>query len=421
MELVRIAALLVLVAVMAGALDTPWLCPAENELPRVYLSVDRIRPYDQYGSITIMEKDTMRDIGVLVRKRGNTTLSAEKESFNIQFWKKASILDMEKNDRWLLLGMPFDKTMIRTPLGFEYGRALGIAGISQTRFCELYVRNKYRGLYILCEPVTSDGLYLDKASGDCIIERNLKREKEGAAFVTTQLGLRFELNAEIGLAQQCLDAINRAEEAISTCKMDEYAAYIDVDSFVNMYIAQEVIKCIDFGYYSDRYYVRDGILCAGPLWDLDLSMGNVAERAGSGPQYGLYNNIGEEGDGSQNSTRGFWAQRDWYQYLCRDPEFMDRVAERWKEVYPITENLIKNNELGRNRIDELVDACAQGIEANYDEERAWNIGQRYSSFETRTRFNDYSEAIEHLRGWLEKRILWLDGQFGLMNDEERIE
>ena len=291
MEYVKIAALLLLVTILAFHLEAPWL--RGRELPQVYLSVDRIRPYEQHGSVTLMEKDVMRDIGVVVKKRGNSTINAEKLSFSFRFWKKTPVFGMDANDRWILLGTPYDKTMIRTTLGLEYADRLGLEGISQTRFCELYVRNEYKGVYILAEPVSLDGLNLNAAAGDFILERNLNREKEGCIFVTTNAGLRFELNVgyEYDHAQKSLEIVNRAEEAIMTCDLNEYAQYIDVDSFVNAYIAQEMTKHIDFGQFSDRYFVRNGKLYAGPLWDLDLAMGNVSEKRSFDPQYSLYYNL----------------------------------------------------------------------------------------------------------------------------------
>lgn len=423
MEYMKIAALLLIVVALALALDTPWLSPKAGELPQVYLSVDRIRPYEQHGSVTIMDGDTVRDIGVAVRRRGNSTTNTDKISFSFRFWKKASVLGMDKNDRWVLLGTPYDKSMIRNSVGFDYARALGLEGVPQMRFCELYVRKKYYGLYVLSEPVNLSGLGLDEKKGDFILERNKDRDKEGTIRITTDRGIRFELHVgyEYDHAQACLDTVNAAERAICTLDMAQYAQYIDVDSFVNAYIAQEVVKHIDFAQFSDRYFVRDGKLYAGPLWDLDLAMGNVSAKRNFDEKYALYHNAKGYGDESGDSTSGFWAQRDWFEYLCQDPAFMQRVAQRWKEVYPITENLIKENALGESRIDYNVRACAPGIGNNYDEENGWSISQKYSDLETWTPFANYQEAVEHLRGWLERRILWLDTQFDEISRREEIQ
>lgn len=420
MDGLKIALLLAVVLLLSLTLDAGWLYPREDELPRLYLSVDRIRPYEEYGSLTVFDGQPMRDIGALVKKRGNSTITADKPSYSVRFYKKASLLGMDANRRWILLGTPYDKTMLRTTLGFEYARAIGMEGVSQTAFCDLYVRGEYQGLYILTEPVTMDGLGLDASRGDFILERNLEREKEDSAFVITDGGLRFELNAgaQAPDVQACLEIVNRAERAMRSGDETQYAQYIDVDSFVNAYIAQEVTKHIDFARSSDRYYVRDGVLCAGPLWDMDLSMGNVSDKRSFEPHYRLYHNAEGDGDGSGDSASAFWAQRDWFAWLCGDPAFMQRVRERWREVYPVTENLVRDNALGQNRIDAIAASCAAGLASNYDEDNGgWSLGRKYSDLECGTHFETYGEAVEFLRDWLTRRIDWLDAQFAQPDGE----
>lgn len=404
MDVMKLLMLLLLACGLTFALNLGDMGYQSGDLPRVCLNVDRIRPYEVPGSLNFMGSDTMRDVGALIKKRGNSTMSAEKMSFSIRLMKNTRLFDMDANDRWILLGVPFDKTLIRTELGFGYARAIGLEGISQTMFCDVYLRGNYHGLYILLEPVTARGLGLD--TGDFLLERNLDRSVEGKTYLVTQDGLRFELTADTD-AQFCADMVNRAERAMASGRMEEYEQYIDVDSFVNAYIAQEMTKHIDFSMFSDRYYVKNGKLFAGPLWDLDLSMGNVSDRV-KNAQYDAYNNLRGAGDGSGDSTRGFWAQRDWYAYLCKDDEFMKRVHARWREVYPITENLVRDNELGMNRIDELIMRCRGSIDQNY---ALWDVQTRYSDLEYYDIFDTYDAAVEHLRSWLIRRMDWLSQQW----------
>lgn len=403
---IKLMALLLLSGVLAFALGQGDMGYQRGDMPRVYLNVDKIHADEEPASLTFMGNDTMRDVGALVRQRGNTNMTAEKMSFNIRFMRNARLFGMDANDRWILLGVPFDKALIRTELGFGYARAIGLEGISQTMFCDVYLGGDYHGLYILCEPVTARGLGLDLGAGDFLLEKNMNRTVEGKTYLVTQEGLRFELTADAS-AQQCADVLNRAERAMVSGVMEEYERYIDVDSFVNAYIAQEVVKNVDFSWFSDRYYVKDGRLFAGPLWDMDLSMGNVSDLV-ENEVYDAYNNLRGAGDGSGDSARGLWAQRDWFAYLCADDAFMQRVTARWQEVYPITENLIRDNELGMNRIDELITRCRSSIDQNY---ARWDVSTRYSAWELRERFDTYDAAAEHLKSWLTRRIDWLSAAF----------
>lgn len=403
---IKLMALLLLCGVLAFALGLGDMGYQRGDMPRVYLNVDKIHTDEEPASLTFMGNDTMRDVGALVRQRGNTNMTAEKMSFNIRFMRNARLFGMDANDRWILLGVPFDKSLIRTELSFGYARAIGLEGIPQTMFCDVYLKGDYHGLYILSEPVTARGLGLDLGAGDFLLERNMNRTAEGKTYLVTQEGLRFELTADAS-AQLCADVLNRAERAMVSGVMEEYEQYIDVDSFVNAYIAQEVVKNVDFSWFSDRYYVKDGKLFAGPLWDMDLSMGNASNLV-ENEVYDAYNNLRGAGDGSGDSARGLWAQRDWFAYLCADDAFMQRVSARWQEVYPITENLIRNNELGMNRIDELITRCRSSIDKNF---ARWDVSTRYSAWELRECFDTYDAAAEHLRSWLIRRIDWLSAAF----------
>lgn len=414
MDWIKLLALLLLAGGLAFALCLGDMGYQRGDLPRVCLNVEKIRDYEVFGSLTFMGNDTMRDVGALVKKRGNSSKNSEKMSFSIQFMREAGLFGMDANDRWVLLGVPFDRTLIRTELGFEYARAIGLEGISQLMYCDFYLKGDYHGLYILCEPVTAKGLGLDLRAGDFLLERNRGRTDEGKTYLVTQEGLRFELTADAS-AQSCTDVLNRAERAMVSGRMEEYEQYIDVDSFVNAYITQEVVKDIDFAAFSDRYYVKDGKLFAGPLWDLDLSMGNVSDHAES-VRYDTYNNLPGTGDGSGDSAHGLWAQRDWFAYLCADDAFMQRVYARWQEVYPITENLAWDNELGMNRVDELVTRYRSGLDKNYTR---WEVNKRYSDLELFERFATYDAAVEHLRSWLIRRIDWLSAEFAGHDREMR--
>ena len=55
-----------------------------------------------------------------------------------------------------------------------------------------------------------------------------------------------------------------------------YRNYIDVDSFIDYHWMVEATKNID-GYWHSQFFYKDrgGKLVKGPIWDWDLSFGNV--------------------------------------------------------------------------------------------------------------------------------------------------
>ena len=138
--------------------------------------------------------------------------------------------------------------------------------------------------------------------------------------------------------------------------------YADIESFVNYYVLSELVKDVDFVTSSMYFYIKDNRIYAGPVWDFDLSMGNVKIK-----YYPSYNN-------SEYDYEGFYCQQLWFMYLMQIPEFEEKVKIRFNELQPWIENLTTDNELGTNRIDDALKRYEMGIENNYT---IWKEGKRY--------------------------------------------
>lgn len=369
--------------------------------------------------------NSLQEQTVRIKHRGNLSQKyAEKKSYNIKFEEKVSLLGMEKGKKWSLLADPFDKSLLRPILAFEYAQSIGIDVASQTRLCRVWLNGVYQGVYTALEPVDDGkrGIDINLENGDFLFERNFNanRAEEGITYFTTAYGVRFELNApeiptDAQLAQ-IKEKINFLEAEIQTKDFARYSKVINVESFVNFYIFQELVKDVDFGHFSTRYYVKDGILYAGPPWDLDLSMGNLTKNHYE-DTYKEYHNLSGYGDGSGDSTHGFWAnKKDFYRWLCQDEQFMKLVAKRWAEMKPMTDNLVLANELGLSRIDWYLKNAGEILESNYTKEGAgWPLSYKLVSLEYDEPAKDYIGNVEILRNWLIGRITWLDTAFSSDN------
>lgn len=362
-----------------------------------------------------IEEQTVR-----IKYRGNSSLSADKKSYNIKFDQKVSLFGMEEGKKWCLIADPFDKSLLRPTIGFEYASAIGITYTSQTRLCLVWLNGQYVGVYTAIEPV-GDGKNLvdiDVEAGDFLFERNhsSNRTEEGVTYFTTAYGMRFELNEPEtpGQAekQRIVSVVSTIENAIRTLDHTKYEQYIDVSSFVDFYIFNEVVKDIDFGRYSTRYYVKNGVMYAGPPWDLDLSMGNISAQSKESI-YRTYNNLSGYGNGSGDSAQGFWCdQKDFYRWLCQDAYFMGLVRTRWAELKSITDNLVIDNTLGQNRLDAYLDQVGNELKSNYTG-AGWSLSTPDSVYEYHSPEGDYTGNVELLRQWLIRRINWLDEQWSV--------
>lgn len=402
-----------------SAVETPFY---EAEIPtmgNVYLTTAK-EIDDEYSKADIKvewEDGSLEEQQVKIKLRGNSSKSSEKKSYTVKYEEKVSFMDMDSGKKWALLGNPFDKTMLRVGLAFEYARALEIPYVSQLRYCKLYLNDEYMGVYIAMEPI-SDGkghIDVDIDNGDAIFECDKDRIEEDKTYITAYPDIRMQMNEpEEPTDEQALefeDFLHDVYDAIESKDHTEYEKLIDVDSFVNFYIFNEVVKDIDFGEFSTRYYRKDGKLYAGPPWDMDLSMGNVS-RIYDDPKYHRYNNRLGYGNDSEDSAQELWATGNYYGLLMEDSYFHDLVCERWQEVLPITKNLIEANDLGDSLMDRYLEAYEEDILSNYGPENTgWSVWYQEGTYADRSLAIDYDGNLDELRDWLERRIEWLDEEF----------
>ncbi|MBR6881481.1 MAG: CotH kinase family protein, partial [Bacteroidales bacterium] len=162
-----------------------------------------------------------------------------------------------------------------------------------------------------------------------------------------------------------------------------YRSYIDVPSFINYYIIQEITKNPDGNVRKSTYLTKEK---GKPLemyhvWDFDITLGNCD-----------YTNF-EKPEG--------WQMRyvKWYNQLFFDPAFKKSVVDRWNELYPTL----------LTQVPAFLDrqyALMAGAEArNFDR---WQIlgvkvWPNYYYFPT------YGQEYDFLKDFYADRLAWLNG------------
>ena len=116
-----------------------------------------------------------------------------------------------------------------------------------------------------------------------------------------------------------------------------YAAYIDVDSFVDWYLINEIIKNQDARWYSSIFFhlIPGEKIKMGPLWDHDLAFGNV--------NYDVTEYVD-----------GWWIQQNpWINRLLQDPNFVAKVKTRF-------DHFKNNQQYILDKIDAYAEKVAMG-------------------------------------------------------------
>jgi hypothetical protein len=359
-----------------------------------------------------------------VNLRGFSTLRQPKNSLTIRLIDenedkvKASLFGLPKDSDWVLYAPFSDKTLIRDALAYELSNAMGRYA-PRTRFVEVFIdrtggrlsQRDYMGVYVLVEKIKrgKSRVNITELTGSDTTEPNItggyifKRdhsERYEQSFRTSQ-GNHFyyvEPKPEDMSREQMnwlSRYVNRFEQALHSPDFRDpqrgYAAFLDVDAFIDQHWLIEMSKNIDgFRYSAFLHKDRGGKLVAGPPWDWNLSFGNADYYDGSDPSGWYTHNLRD-------------SEICWFRRLSEDPEFMQHAIDRWGELR--RDVLATPRVLGR--VDEM---AAQLNEAQARNFRRWPIlGRRVNP-------NDfvgdtYEEEIKWMKQWIQKRLAWIDAQF----------
>ena len=342
-----------------------------------------------------------------IRIRGNSTSAGPKFPYSFKLPYNEELFGMDAGKRWCLLANLFDMSLMRGNIGFHLAAELGCPYTSQSTYVEVYLNGEYLGNYELVEAISDaeNRVDIDTDEDEAILEIDWNRD-DGSYYLVTSLGLRYKVDRpeKVTKAKAAwLDQFLLEAETALIEDSDRYLDYFDMDSFVNVYLTMEYTKNLDSNNLSTRYFIKDGKIYAGPVWDFDLSAGNVSPHVDE-EGYRIYLNIQGRGDNSSDSTRGLWNREGWFRELFSHQAFADAVAARYQEMRPLFENIYTDNELGQSRIGQLQEQYGASFLRNFE---VWDITRRYTPYHMDTGMS-YEEHVQFLIDWFRDRLAYLD-------------
>jgi hypothetical protein len=361
---------------------------------------------------------------ISIEIRGSSSQMFPKKSYALETQDQAGennntvLLGMPSENDWILYGPYTDKTLMRNSVVFELGEKLN-RYTPRRRYCELMINGDYRGVYMLMENIKRDvnrvnvanllpadtigdeltGGYIlkvDKFTGDFEGGWQSPYLTEGGQelFVQFHKPEMDELNIpQITYIQNHITAF---EDALAgpyfTDPTQGYEPFIDVSSFIDLYLVNELSKNID-GYRLSTYFYKEkdsdgGKIVMGPWWDYNLSLGNADYCGGGNPE-------GFEVNTDCGNSNPFWFER-----LLEDPAYRDLTRCRWEEY----RSDVWSNESIHNTVDSL--ATLLGEASSRDHMRWPRLGQYVwpNAFVGET----YEEELNFMRDWIDNRLAWLD-------------
>jgi len=349
------------------------------------------------------------DNDAVIKVRGNSTSNGEKKPYNIKFSSSKNPLGLGEGKKFCLLANLFDKSLMRNKLSYDLASEIGGCDYTpQSEYIDVYLNDRFLGNYLMTQDIGDgkDKVDIDVKKNEFLLEYEPYEGYSNPINIRTPiygllLGFNEPENPTASQLSWIYDFLSRAEAALQSRNIAEIKRYFDLDSFVDFYIVSELFKNIDFATSSTRFYIKGGKLYAGPIWDLDLSAGNVSEEY----DYGPYNEYWNK-DTTFDSTEGFYCRKLWYGELFECKEFKELFEKRYAELSEKIINLTTDNKLGKNRIDLLIEKYGKSFQANYSR-AGWMISRVYGAFETRYPEKTLSGNIESLREWLIKRHEWI--------------
>ncbi|WP_433358458.1 CotH kinase family protein [Micromonospora saelicesensis] len=365
------------------------------------------------------------------RLRGNSSATFEKTPFRVEFWDNEDddadypVLGMPADSDWVLRGPFPDKALIREALVYDLGREMGLPA-PRYAFAEFYLNtdaapvgaSDYMGVYMFMETIKnskdrldlkqldSDDVTLPKIQGGYIWKFEWMAAEEPTLPCTGPAATCWNY-LEVadpsplqpqqrdwlrGHLQEFNDVLHSSNFADPTTG---YRKYIDVDSFIDLMIVNELSREMDAYVRSSHFYKdRDSKIFAGPLWDFDLSFGVG----------GFFAN--DQVSGWQHQQTRQPSANDWFAQLLRDPAFVNQARSRWQTL---RRGLLSDAAL-QTRINALATPLTNAAQRNF---QRWPIltAPTVSFFRTPTS-PTWQGQVQVMRDWMLRRAAWLDSTAG---------
>lgn len=385
---------------------------------------------------------------IAIEQRGSSSAGFPQKSWGLETRmadqltnNDVSIFGWPADNDWILYAPYTDKSLIRNVLTYHIGSQLG-RWAPRTQACEVVLNGEYQGVYIFMEKIKRDSgrvainklnyddtlnngltggyiIKVDKTTGGTPIAWTSPYQAQSPSNSLIHYQLHEpELDTIHPTQLQYIeDFVTAWETALSgpnfTDPSSGYKAYINVESFIDFLLMNEVTKNVD-GYRISTFLYKErqsegGKLVAGPLWDFNLGLGNADYCEG-----GL--TTGWEID-FNNICAGGYDNPFWWKRLLEDPDFSKRVHCRWMEL-----------RLGPLHLDTLY-AYLQEMYTLLDTpaDRHFAKWPILGTYVWPNNFigNTFEEEMNYLSSWLTARIGWMDANmfsscpdFGINEDEQ---
>jgi len=373
-------------------------------------------------------------IGIEIR--GSSSQSFPKKQYSVETRDtlgndlEVSLLGFPKESDWILFAPYNDKSLMRDVITYKLASEMGHYA-SRSKYCEVVLNNEYMGVYVLLEKIKRDNnrvdikkleptdLTGDSVTGGYIIKIDKWDGENNDGWNSSYLPYpqssypiyyQFHYPKPDEIAQEQKEYIKNKIFQFETVMAfsvnisdtaNGYPRFLDVNSFVDFFIVNELSKNVD-GYRLSTYLYKDRDsrnpkIFAGPVWDFNLCFGNADYYNGwltDGWELEYlteYENI----PAGESYLTPFWWRR-----LFDDANYQNHVYARWQNV----KHSIFNTQHIFSIIDSLTTYLDEAKTRNFEKWPVLGVWVWPNYFVGQT----YEQEISYLKMWIQERLNWMN-------------
>lgn len=367
--------------------------------------------------------------GIKIRGQSTQMFPKNNYSFETRYESGAdssvSLLGMPAESDWILYAPYTDKSLLRNALTYHLGRRMGGDWKPRFRFCEVYINGDYNGIYMLIEKIKRAKSRIDIAklgpeeiAGDDItggyivkVDKiwDLSPDQYFEIFPSTHAHItssyiftyvypdwdKIVPRQKEYIRSFLTDVDNNIGGSSFNDINNGFRKYIDIKSFVDYQIIQEITNNVD-GYRLSTFFFKDkdskgGKLHAGPIWDFDLAYGNE--------DYTDYN-LQTDTWLYPKYSYDYGGRIHWWDRFMQDFKYKSVFVSRWRELRKgafSTDSVMAY-------IDNTIDYLGNAIDRNFTR---WPVIGIYvwPNYYVGSTFED---EVNYLKNWIGTRLAWMD-------------
>lgn len=318
---------------------------------------------------------------------------------------KVSIMGMPKENDWILNGLAYDASLIRDYLNYNLSRQIGQYA-TRTQFCEVIINGDYKGLYILQEKIKDNSNRVNiekitaqdnegiKLTGGYITKADKTTGGDPVAWSMESYAGWTDFIHELPKPEDVTTAQNNyihsqfTSLATTTANNNAdiitgYPSIIDIPTFIDFMVINEFAANVD-AYQFSTYFHKDrgGKLRAGPVWDLNLSLG--LDVFGDRSKTNTWQFSNDDNEGAK-----FWTD------LFNNPTYKCYFSKRWNSL------TAPGQPLNYNSVTAFIDQTVTLIsEAAVRENERWGT------------VSNHAAEITNLKTFIQQRLTWITANIG---------